>query len=125
MKGFDKYLGEDAVRQQLTEAFAECGTVNNVRLPSDRESGELKGIGFIEFGSVDAKVCLSSSFLGFCMSFICLFESFVFRSLELCRGDFFAQLRQSVLIVFVVVGAASSWLRAVLACIQHSALKGL
>ena len=61
VKGFDKYLGEDAVRQQLTEAFAECGTVNNVRLPSDRESGELKGIGFIEFGSVDAKVCCLGS----------------------------------------------------------------
>ncbi len=57
VKGFDKYLGEEAIRQQLTETFAECGAVSTVRLPTDRESGELKGIGFIEFGSVEAKVC--------------------------------------------------------------------
>lgn len=57
MKGFDKYLGEDAIREQLTAAFADCGEVSNVRLPSDRESGELKGIGFIEFATTDAKVC--------------------------------------------------------------------
>jgi len=57
VQGFDKYLGEEAVRQQLTETFAECGVVSTVRLPRERESGELKGIGFIEFGSVQAKVC--------------------------------------------------------------------
>ena len=45
------------MRQQLTNAFGEAaGTVVNVRLPMDRESGELKGIGFIEFESADAKV---------------------------------------------------------------------
>lgn len=56
VKGFDKYLGEDAVREQLTAAFADCGAVNTVRLPTDRESGELKGIGFIEFATTEAKV---------------------------------------------------------------------
>lgn len=56
MKGFDKYLGEDAVREQLTATFADCGAVNTVRLPTDRESGELKGIGFIEFATTEAKV---------------------------------------------------------------------
>lgn len=56
VKGFDRYLGEDAIREQLTEAFAACGEVSNVRLPSDRESGELKGIGFIEFATTEAKV---------------------------------------------------------------------
>lgn len=55
VKGFDKYAGEDAVRQALTEAFAEKGEVVAVRLPSDRESGELKGIGFIEFASPEGK----------------------------------------------------------------------
>lgn len=56
VKGFDKYLGEEEVRQQLTKTFGECGAVNTVRLPTDRESGELKGIGFIEFATTEAKV---------------------------------------------------------------------
>lgn len=56
VKGFDRSLGEDAVREQLTAAFADCGEVNQVRLPSDRETGELKGIAFIEFATTDAKV---------------------------------------------------------------------
>ncbi|KAL4434185.1 hypothetical protein ABPG75_000626 [Micractinium tetrahymenae] len=55
VKGFDSSLGEDEVRNQLTEAFGAAGTVVNVRLPTDRESGELKGIGFVEFDSAAAK----------------------------------------------------------------------
>lgn len=51
--------GEDEVRNQLTDAFGAAGTVVNVRLPTDRESGELKGIGFVEFDSADAKVSAS------------------------------------------------------------------
>jgi nucleolin len=47
--------GEDATRAALQEVFGECGEVVNIRLPSDRESGELKGIAYIEFGSADAK----------------------------------------------------------------------
>jgi RNA recognition motif. (a.k.a. RRM, RBD, or RNP domain) len=49
VKGFDKYLGEDGIREALMEAFGSCGTVTSVRLPTDRETGELKGIGFVEF----------------------------------------------------------------------------
>ena len=55
VKGFDKYLGEEEVRRQLSEAFGEYGQVNGVRLPSDRETGELKGIGYVEFASVEEK----------------------------------------------------------------------
>lgn len=44
------------MRRQLTEAFGEVGAVVSVRLPTDRDTGELKGIGFIEFESTDAKV---------------------------------------------------------------------
>ncbi|CAO3668289.1 unnamed protein product [Rhizopus stolonifer] len=41
---------EDAHRKALTEAFAKFGTlVGDVRLPYNRESGGLKGIGYIEF----------------------------------------------------------------------------
>lgn len=56
VKGFDRYLGEDEVRNQLTAAFANYGTVQNIRLPTDRESGELKGFGYVEFATVDEKV---------------------------------------------------------------------
>eukprot|EP00889_Picochlorum_renovo_P000715 jgi/Picre1/27745/NNA_000709.t1 len=55
VKGFDKYLGEEEVRNQLTEAFSAYGTVNGVRLPTDRETGELKGIGYVEFATADEK----------------------------------------------------------------------
>jgi len=55
VKGFDKYLGEEEVRKQLSDAFGAYGTVNGVRLPTDRETGELKGIGYVEFGNVEEK----------------------------------------------------------------------
>ncbi len=50
------------MRAALTEAFASCGGLNQVRLPTDRETGELKGIAFIEFADTDAKARLSSRF---------------------------------------------------------------
>ena len=31
------------IRSGLTEFFSECGEVLNVRIPTDRESGEIKG----------------------------------------------------------------------------------
>ncbi len=49
-------MGVLQVRAALTEAFASCGELNQVRLPTDRETGELKGIAFIEFADADAKV---------------------------------------------------------------------
>ncbi len=60
VKGFGRNMGEDDVRQALTEAFAECGEINSVRLPTDRETGDLKGIAFIEFASPDGKVSTPS-----------------------------------------------------------------
>ena len=44
------------MRNQLTAAFGEIGGVVSVRLPMDRETGELKGIGFVEFESTEIKV---------------------------------------------------------------------
>lgn len=55
LKGFDKYLGEDEVRNQLTAAFSEFGQVQNIRLPTDRETGELKGFGYVQFATADEK----------------------------------------------------------------------
>ncbi len=44
------------VRAALQEAFGDCGEVKNIRLPSDRESGSLKGFAYIEFATTEAKV---------------------------------------------------------------------
>ncbi|QIW97846.1 hypothetical protein AMS68_003364 [Peltaster fructicola] len=35
------------------EIFQEYGTVNGVRLPTDRETGEAKGFGYVEMGSIE------------------------------------------------------------------------
>lgn len=56
VKGFNRELGEDEVRSQLMEAFKECGEISAVRLPTDRDTGDLKGIGFVEFATPDGKV---------------------------------------------------------------------
>lgn len=48
-------MGEDEVRNQLTAAFGNYGTVQNIRLPTDRETGELKGFGYVQFGSESEK----------------------------------------------------------------------
>ena len=55
VKGFDTSEGEDAAKGALMEAFADCGEISYIRMPSDRESGELKGFAYIEFGSAEAK----------------------------------------------------------------------
>ena len=57
VKGFDRSQGEDDIRAALETHFADAGTVVSVRLPSDRETGELKGIGFIQFETAAGKVC--------------------------------------------------------------------
>lgn len=47
--------GEDAAKATLQEVFGECGNIMRIRMPSDRDSGELKGFAYIEFESADAK----------------------------------------------------------------------
>lgn len=37
--------------EDLKEVFSEYGTVKNVQLPSDRETGRPRGFGFVEMGS--------------------------------------------------------------------------
>ncbi|KAJ1881915.1 nuclear localization sequence binding protein [Coemansia sp. RSA 1722] len=41
---------EDSIR----EAFAECGEVTSVRIITDRDTGRMKGYGYIEFADVEA-----------------------------------------------------------------------
>jgi RNA recognition motif-containing protein len=44
-------LSYDVKEQDLTEVFAEYGTVKRVQLPTDRETGRLRGFGFVEMGT--------------------------------------------------------------------------
>ncbi|MBD1805242.1 MAG: RNA-binding protein [Symplocastrum torsivum CPER-KK1] len=41
-------LSYDVTQEDLSSVFAEYGTVKRVQLPSDRETGRLRGFGFVE-----------------------------------------------------------------------------
>ncbi|MBW4577601.1 MAG: RNA-binding protein [Aphanothece sp. CMT-3BRIN-NPC111] len=41
-------LSYDVTQDDLTSVFAEYGTVKRVQLPTDRETGRLRGFGFVE-----------------------------------------------------------------------------
>ncbi|KAF1820873.1 uncharacterized protein K489DRAFT_294169, partial [Dissoconium aciculare CBS 342.82] len=43
----------DADENALSEAFGEYGTIKAVRLPTDRDTGALKGFGYVEMSSVE------------------------------------------------------------------------
>ena len=43
----------DADQQTISEYFEEHGTVVGVRLITDRETGQPKGFGYVEMGSID------------------------------------------------------------------------
>ncbi len=43
-----------ATEQTLTDTFSECGTVDSVKIITDRDSGRSKGFGFVEM-SADAE----------------------------------------------------------------------
>jgi RNA recognition motif-containing protein len=48
------YVGNlpfSATEQVLGETFAECGTVETVKIITDRETGRSKGFGFVEMAS--------------------------------------------------------------------------
>lgn len=44
-------LSYDATVEDLTQIFAEYGTVKRVQLPIDRETGRMRGFGFVEMGT--------------------------------------------------------------------------
>lgn len=43
----------DAGQEQISEAFAPFGTILSVRIPTDQESGQMKGFGYVTYSSVD------------------------------------------------------------------------
>ncbi len=44
-------LSYDINEQDLTEVFAEYGSVKRVHLPTDRETGRKRGFAFVEMGT--------------------------------------------------------------------------
>ena len=48
------YVGNlpfSATEQALTDAFSQCGTVESVKIITDRDTGRSKGFGFVEMSS--------------------------------------------------------------------------
>jgi RNA recognition motif-containing protein len=44
-------LSYDVTQDTLSGVFAEYGSVKRVQLPTDRETGQLRGFGFVEMGT--------------------------------------------------------------------------
>lgn len=44
-------LSYQVTEEALSEVFAEYGTVKRVQLPTDRETGRMRGFGFVEMSS--------------------------------------------------------------------------
>jgi RNA recognition motif-containing protein len=44
-------LSFDATQADLSDVFAEYGTVQSVKIPTDRETGKPRGFGFVELSS--------------------------------------------------------------------------
>ncbi|HEY9847078.1 MAG TPA: RNA-binding protein [Candidatus Caenarcaniphilales bacterium] len=44
-------LSYEVTQEDLTNVFAEYGTVKRVQLPTDRETGRMRGFGFVEMGT--------------------------------------------------------------------------
>ncbi len=44
-------LPDSATEQDLSDKFAACGTVDSVKLITDRDTGRTRGFGFIEMAS--------------------------------------------------------------------------
>ena len=48
------YVGNlpfSATEQDLSQTFAECGTVDSVKIITDRDTGRSKGFGFVEMST--------------------------------------------------------------------------
>jgi RNA recognition motif-containing protein len=44
-------LSFDATRDDINEVFVEYGSVKSVKLPTDRETGRVRGFAFVEMSS--------------------------------------------------------------------------
>jgi len=57
-------LDYSVTSEDLTEVFAEYGTVKRVHLPTDRETGRMRGFGFVEMGTEDEEASAISELNG-------------------------------------------------------------
>ncbi|MTJ06277.1 MULTISPECIES: RNA-binding protein [unclassified Anabaena] len=48
-------LAYSVTQEDLTQVFAEYGSVKRVQLPTDRETGRVRGFGFVEMESDQAE----------------------------------------------------------------------
>ena len=53
-----------ATEESLNETFAACGTVDSVKIITDRETGRSKGFGFVEMASDDQATDAITKFNG-------------------------------------------------------------
>lgn len=44
-------LSYEVTQDDLTQTFAEYGTVKRIQLPTDRETGRMRGFAFVEMGT--------------------------------------------------------------------------
>jgi len=44
-------LSYEATEEYLSQVFAEYGTVKRVQMPTDRETGRMRGFAFVEMGT--------------------------------------------------------------------------
>ncbi|NJK46879.1 RNA-binding protein [Candidatus Gracilibacteria bacterium] len=44
-------LSYEVTSDELTQVFAEYGKVNRVQMPTDRETGRVRGFAFVEMGT--------------------------------------------------------------------------
>ena len=69
IKGFDRNHAVNDTYDEIRAVFEQCGEIVRISLPKDYESGGLRGFGYIEFTTAEAKVrpstmqCLSPSML--------------------------------------------------------------
>jgi cold-inducible RNA-binding protein len=64
------YVGNlpyETTQEQIRELFAQAGEVNEVTLITDRETGRLKGFGFVEMATVEAGQEAIKRFNGYTM----------------------------------------------------------
>lgn len=50
------YVGNlpyEVTEEEIKEAFGQCGTATSVKLISDRETGRMRGFGFVEMESAE------------------------------------------------------------------------
>ena len=61
------YVGNlpfSATEDVLADSFAECGTVDSVRIITDRDTGRSKGFGFVEMSSDEEATTAITKFNG-------------------------------------------------------------